>query len=127
MRLVIDSGASEAQDDEELLTARAYVASVVGPRRAPQGRSKTISGPVTNALVARNDTQSRVLFVTVSSTVAAATFSKTPGGASLAVGFNGNAGTPSLPNAASFILYPSEELYLNTTGAAAFSVFESRF
>lgn len=127
MRLVIDSG------EVDPVEARAYVASIVGPRRAPNGRGSTFTlvqgGPA--ILIARNNTTENVLFIQTFVEVAFTEYTpgvllrytKSGGGGPRAVfGFTGANGSSQ-----SFILYPGEELYVAADNPGTLNVFESRF
>jgi hypothetical protein len=126
MKIVIDTGDDNVQDE---VLARAYIAAVVGPYRAPQGRPPTI-GPLAAGAqmtqVAVNGTSKNVLFVTVSIVSGVAgqlIFSKdtatSPG-----------ASTPQASSTRHFILKPGETLAVGQPGAVVglfVGVTEERF
>lgn len=122
MRLVIDSSGP----GEDALTARAYVAAVLGNRRRPNGRSVPL-GLVANTatLVAENNTTDRALAVSVglgqaaNALVAFASDSATRG---VSVNLS--------PAAVPFfdcVLLPGESLYATCAAAAALTVYTERY
>lgn len=68
MRVTIDTTGGDEADD---LIARQYLASVIGPYRRPNGRSRFVGlVPIgTTRALSRNDTPDRVIFVAVSADV----------------------------------------------------------
>lgn len=125
MRLVIDSG------EVDPVEARAYVASIVGPRRAPNGRGSTFPVQPQAALIARNNTTENVLFIQTFFETAIGQF---VGGVELRFTKSGGSGpraaflfTGTTGNSQSFVLYPGEELYVSSPNPGTINVFEARF
>lgn len=123
MRVTIDTTGGDEADD---LIARQYLASVIGPYRRPNGRSRFVGlVPIgTTRALSRNDTPDRAIFVAVSADV--------PTTARFATSNDANAGFFSPVNAgggsANFVLLPGETLTITVLGPAAnISVVENTF
>jgi hypothetical protein len=124
MRVSIDTSGGDEADD---LIARQYLASVIGPFRRPNGRSRFLGLLPVGATrqVSRNDTPSRVLFVSVSadSTTTARFTTSNDANAGFFAPVNLAGAT-----ASNFVLLPGETLTLTVLGPAAnFAVVENTF
>lgn len=109
------------------LTARMYLAAVVGPARRPLSQAKQVNCTVNNPAELVNNRTSRVLAVTVVQPLQAGVlvqFTQPGGGPPFSVTLGNLAG---ITSDRFFVLKPGDQLYATTAANTALSVFVETF